>query len=76
MTEPPNNHQLAREIAVLEERMNTHQTDYKTALERMERRMAERDNRMAERDKSNTRWTLGVVFAVTGIIIGAIAVLD
>ena len=69
MTEPPDNHQLAREIAVLEERMNTHQADYKTALERMERRMA-------ERDKSNTRWTLGVVFAVTGIIIGAIAVLD
>ncbi|MXW86902.1 MAG: hypothetical protein F4Z55_13820 [Boseongicola sp. SB0667_bin_21] len=30
--------------------MNTHQATYETALERFERRMAERDARMAERD--------------------------
>ncbi len=47
MSGVPDNHELARQLAVLEERMNTHQADYRAALERMERRMADRD---AKRD--------------------------
>jgi len=53
----PDSHALARQISVLEERMNTHQATYEKALEGFERRMAERDTRlegferrMAERD--------------------------
>ena len=46
MSGVPDYHELARQLAVLEERMNTHQADYKASLERMERKMAERDTRM------------------------------
>ena len=48
MNGEPDASKLDRRIAVLEERMNTHQATYATALERMERRMAERDTRLTE----------------------------
>ncbi len=48
MNEMLDNHELARKLAVLEERMNTHQAAYETALERIERRMAERDAEFAK----------------------------
>ena len=38
--------ELAERMAALEERMNTHQADYKSALERMERKNTERETRM------------------------------
>jgi Mn-containing catalase len=65
MSEAPDNHELARHLAVLEERMNTHQATYETALERLEGRMEtalERlERKMAERDaeaaKSDARKT-------------------
>lgn len=46
MSEVPDNHQLAQQLAVLKERMKTHQATYETALERIERRIAERDTRL------------------------------
>ena len=68
MSEAPDNHQLARQLAVLEERMNTHQATYETALERLERRMAERDAESAKRDKDNLRWQVGLWIAAVVII--------
>ena len=68
MSEAPDNHQLARQLVVLEERMNTHQATYETALERLERRMAERDAEAAKRDKDNLRWQVGLWIAAVVII--------
>ena len=45
--------------------MNTHQAKYETALERMEKNMA-------ERDKSNTRWMIGTIFAAAILIIAVV----
>lgn len=39
----PDNHELARQIAVLEERMKTHQAEYKTDIAQLDSRMAKRD---------------------------------
>ena len=35
MSEPPGNHELAVQLAQLEERMNTKQAEYESALERL-----------------------------------------
>ena len=43
MSDAPDIHALSERVAVLEERMNTHQASYETALERMERRAEARD---------------------------------
>ena len=43
MGDAPDIHALSERVAVLEERMNTHQAEYQTALERMERRAEARD---------------------------------
>ncbi len=47
-------HDLSERLAVLEKRMNIHQATYETAMERLERRMAEYNaesaRRNAERD--------------------------
>ena len=56
MTEP-NIHDLARQVAVLEERMNTS----------YERLRAD----MAKRDRENTRWIVGAIIAAVIVIIGA-----
>ncbi|MBC6438598.1 MAG: hypothetical protein GDA52_10830 [Rhodobacteraceae bacterium] len=37
----PDNHSIARQLAVLEERMNTHQADYRTGWEAIRANMAE-----------------------------------
>ena len=63
--------------------MNTHQATYETALERLERRMAERERRMAERDAEAARrdaqrterdatarwWQTAVILAGIGIAV-------
>ena len=75
MSDPPTNHELVRQVAVLEERMNTHVERFNAAIERMERRAAERDAEAArrdaeaaKRDRDNTRWMVGVVVAATVVI--------
>lgn len=64
--------------------MNTHQATYETALERFERRMAERDARLAERDSalvdriatatdrmaSSRWWQTAILLAGIGIFMG------
>ena len=68
MSEPPSAHDLARQLAVLEERMEGHQARYETGLERLERKMAERDVEMAKRDKDNLRWQIGLWVAAVVIL--------
>ena len=46
MSEAPDNHELARQVAILEERMNTMQADLSAALERFRADMAARETRM------------------------------
>lgn len=75
MDKPPDNHELARQVAVLEERMNTHRAEYRTDIARLAEDMAKRDAARSERDAaryerdSNARWWQ------TAILIAAIAAL-
>ncbi len=46
MSEAPDNHELARQIAVLEERMNTRQAENETGFERLSKELAQRDRGM------------------------------
>ncbi len=58
-------HELAKEVAVLEERMNTKQAETESALDRLRADMA-------KRDKDNLRWQIGLWVAavvILGIII-------
>ncbi len=82
MSEAPDIEALARQLAVLEERMNTHQATYETALERLERRMAEFELRMAERETAaarretvNTRWIVATITVGVIVIIAALGFL-
>ena len=68
MSDTPDTHGLARQLAVLEERMDTKQTEYESALERLRADLARRDT-------ANTRWLVGTIAAATAIIIGAMALL-
>ncbi|MBC6436749.1 MAG: hypothetical protein GDA52_01120 [Rhodobacteraceae bacterium] len=46
----PDLHTIARQLAVLEERMNTHQADYKTGWEAIRANMADLKADIAKRD--------------------------
>ena len=67
MSEAPDNHELARQFAVLEERMKTMQAEYRTDIARLAEDMAKRDAARSERDATARWWQ-------TTIIIGAVAV--
>ncbi len=74
----PDIHALARQLAVLEERMNTHQATYEKALERFERRMADRDAALADRIATATDrmvssrwWQIAIVIAAVTAILAA-----
>jgi hypothetical protein len=75
MSEAPDNHELARQIAVLEERMNTFQADLTATLEGFRKDMAQRDaeaakrdTEAAKRDKDNTRWQIGLWVAAIVVL--------
>ena len=75
MSDALDTHALARQIAVLEERMNTMQAEYRTDIARLAEDMASREAARAEREAaraerdSNARWWQ------TAILIAAIAAL-
>ncbi len=46
MSEAPDNHELARHLVILEERMKTMQAEYKTDIERLAKELAQRDRGM------------------------------
>ncbi len=75
MGDAPDIHALSERIAVLEERMNTHQATYEKALERFERRMADRDAALSERIATATERMASSRWWQTAIIIAAIAAL-
>ena len=71
-----NIHELAKQVAVLEERMNTKQAEYKTDIARLaeqhaqlEKKLAERDTRLAERDSR-------FILLFVSLIVGATAFLS
>ena len=75
MSELPSNHELARQLAVLEERMKTMQAEYKTYIARLAEIMAKRDAEAAKRDaeaakrdKDNLRWIVGLWIAAVVIV--------
>jgi len=64
MTHQDETAKLSERISVLEERMNTHQAEYRTDIARL----AEDS---AKRDKDNLRWQVGLWIAAI-VIIGII----
>ena len=79
MNETPDNHELARQFAVLEERMNTIQADfdkkqaeYRTDIARLAAHMAERDANLVDKIAGARWWQTailsGVIAAVGGIV--------
>jgi len=74
MTEPTN-HELSERIAVLEEKMNTKQQEYKTDIARLAEQMANwktdmsrRDTEAGRRENRNLLATLGGLAVATAII--------
>lgn len=74
MSEAPDNHELARQLAVLEERMNTMQAEYRTDIARLAEDMAKRDAEAARRDVQKTEreatarwWQTAIMLAAFGI---------
>ena len=72
MSDTPDTHELARQLAFLEERMKTMQADYKTDIAMLGKQIAARDaelgKQIAERDKDNLRWQVGLWIAAVVII--------
>ena len=76
MSEAPDNHELARQLAVLEERMSTMQAEYRTDIARLAEDMAKRDAEAARRDVQKTErdatarwWQTAVILAGIGIAV-------
>ena len=61
MSGTPSAEELARQLAVLEERMKTMQAEYKTDIARLA-------EDIAKRDKDNLRWQVGLWIAAVVII--------
>ncbi len=79
MSEAPDNHALARQLAVLEERMNTRQAEYESALERIagdhRDALGRLQTDMAKRDKSNIQWIAAMIFGASVLIIAVIGLM-
>ena len=74
MSEPPDNHELDKRLAVMEERMNTIQAnldktlqEFKTEAEKRETAAEKRETAAEKRDKT-------LLITLGGLIIGAIAI--
>ncbi len=61
MSGEPDINDLARQVAVLEERMKTRQAEYESALDRFRADMA-------QRDKDNMRWHVGLWLAAVVVL--------
>ena len=68
MSGAPDDHGLARQVAVLEERMKTMQAEYKTDIGRLAEDMAKRDTETAKRE---TR----IIVTMVGLFVAAVTVL-
>ena len=75
MSDAPDNHELARQVAVLEERMNTMQADLSATLERFRADMARLSEGMARRDTEAAKRETRMLLAVAAMIGLAVAIL-
>ena len=66
----PTIQELAGQIKVLEERMNTRQAEYESAIDRLRADMATRDRDAAQRDRDTMRWFIGIGIAIIALLIG------
>ncbi len=60
-SEAPDNHELARQVAVLEERTDRRQAEYRTDIARLA-------EDMAKRDRDNLRWQLTLWLAAVVVL--------
>ena len=67
------NHELAKEVAVLRADMNTNYAETESALDRLRADMADWKTDMARRDKDNLRWTVGFGIAQIAITVTILA---
>ena len=68
MSGTPSAEDLARQLAVLEERMKTMQAEYKTDIALLAADIAKRDAEHVKRAKDNLRWQVGLWIAAVVII--------
>ncbi len=68
MDSAPDIHVLAKEMAVMEQRMETLKAEQEGALDRLRADMANWKTDMAQRDKDNLRWSIGLWVAAVVII--------
>ena len=61
MSDAPDLYALARQLAVLEERMKTMQAEYRTDIARLA-------EDIAKREKDNTRWQIGLWLAAVVVL--------
>lgn len=67
MSEAPDNHELARQIAVPEERMNTKHAEYQSSAERVRADLAQMFAQRAESDAAARWWQTAIILAGIGI---------
>ena len=67
--------ELSTELAVLEERMNTKQAEYKTDIARLAEDNARRDTEAAKRDTEAARRETRFLITVIGVMALGIAIL-
>ncbi len=89
MNEEPDNRELEKQIAVLEERMNTHEARIDSTLHALradQNAMRADQNAMrtdierintdaAKRSDTQTKWIIGVGIALAALIIGGVGIL-
>jgi len=68
MDDAPDNRELAHRIELLKKDFDVLKADISAKLDQMA-------TDAAKRDKDNQRWIMGLVFACTAIVVGAVALL-
>jgi len=78
MSLPVDIHEVSRRLAVLEERMNTRQAEYRSDLAELMKQIVDRNAEIskwskgvASRDVVNTRWTIATIIGVAVLGFGS-----
>ena len=74
MSGDPDVHGLSRLVAVLEERMNTVQADYRTDIARLAEDMAKRETERTKHDATARWWQTAITLAGFGVLMAWIGV--
>ena len=79
MSETPDIHGIARQLAVLEERMNSARTEYRSDLAELMRQIAEKNAETSDRiatateRMANSRWWQTAILVAVVALVGAVA---